>query len=53
MARSLVVKHEEETSTSPLLTGFLLFAVLWMVLAAVGAGVTADAPELATPEQAR
>jgi hypothetical protein len=35
MARSLQVKQEETTSTSPLLTGFLLIAVCWLALSAL------------------
>ena len=35
MARSLTVKHEENASTSPLLTGFLLIAAGWLVLTAM------------------
>lgn len=38
MARSLTVQHEENPSTSPLLTGFLLFAVAWLVLGTFLAG---------------
>ena len=49
MARSLTVKHEENASTSPLLTGFLLIAAAWLVLSALG-GVEADASETA-PER--
>jgi len=41
MARSLTIKPEEGASTSPLLTGFLLFAVAWLLLAAV-AGYAGD-----------
>ena len=35
MARSLTVKHEENASTSPLLTGFLLLAAGWLVMSAM------------------
>ena len=35
MARTLTVKQEEKPTTSPLLTGFLLLAVVWMVLTAL------------------
>lgn len=35
MARSLTVKHEENASTSPLLTGFLLIAAGWLLLSAM------------------
>ncbi len=47
MARSLTVKHEEQASTSPLLTGFLLISALWLLLSAAF-GVAADA-SLAAP----
>lgn len=42
MARSLTVKHEENVSTTPLLNGFLAFALLVMVLSAMSwdAGAT-------------
>lgn len=42
MARSLVVKHEETASTTPLLTGFLLFFAVWLL---AGAVATATTPE--------
>ena len=35
MARSLTVKHEENASTSPLLTGFLFIAAGWLLLSAM------------------
>lgn len=41
MARSLVVNHQEEPSTNPLLTGFLLLAVVWMLASAFTMDVTA------------
>ena len=43
MARSLTVQHEENVTTSPLLTGFLLFAVAWMLFGAV-VSANAEAP---------
>lgn len=43
MARSLTVQHEENVTTSPLLTGFLLFAVAWMIIGAVVAAKDAGA----------
>ena len=46
MARSLTVKHEETTGTSPLLNAFLLIALAWLI----GAAFTANASEnTATP----
>ncbi len=36
MARSLTVQHEEHVGTTPLLTGFLLFAALVVALTAFG-----------------
>jgi len=46
MARSLTIKHEEGNTTSPLLTGFLLFAAAWLLLTAVSgyAGDISGAP---------
>lgn len=46
MARSLTVQHEERATTSPLLTGFLLLAAAWLMLAAMfGADAySSDAP---------
>ena len=41
MARSLTIKHEENATTSPLLTGFLLFAMGWLLLTAM-AGYAGD-----------
>jgi hypothetical protein len=35
MARSLTIKHEETVSTTPLLNGFLAFAMLVMLLSAM------------------
>lgn len=35
MARSLVVKHDEKPSTSPLLNSFLVLALGWMLVGAV------------------
>ncbi len=46
MARSLTIQHEETPSTSPLLTGFLLFVVAWMMTAAVVRGAYEGGPEL-------
>lgn len=44
MARSLTVQHEENVTTSPLMWGFLAFAVLWMVAGSlVAASSVADA----------
>jgi hypothetical protein len=42
MARSLTVKHEENVSTTPLLTGFLALAAAIMILSAMSwdAGAT-------------
>lgn len=37
MARSLVIKHEEKPSTSPLLTAFLLLAFAWLAASAIAA----------------
>ncbi len=42
MARSLVVAKEETATTSPLLTGFLFFAVVWLLLGFLG-GALAEA----------
>lgn len=49
MARSLTIQHEERATTSPLLTGFLLLAAAWLLLAALfGADAySADAPTAA------
>ncbi len=46
MARSLTIKHEEKASTSPLMTGFLLFAMGWLLLTAIAghAGDLGGAP---------
>lgn len=50
MARSLVVNHTEEPSTSPLFTGFLFLAVAWMFLAQiVGATDPVAEAEAAVP----
>lgn len=43
VARSLTVQHEENVSTSPLFTGFLLFAVAWLLIGGVIAAQL-DAP---------
>jgi hypothetical protein len=55
MARSLTIKHEEQVTTSPLLTVFLLLAFGWLVVTAIAASTadagTAPAPDAATPEQ--
>jgi hypothetical protein len=40
VARSLVINHQEEPSTNPLFTGFLLFAAGWLLLA----GFVSEAP---------
>jgi hypothetical protein len=48
MARSLTVKHEEKTATSPLFTFFLLLAAGWMTLSALTASGTAEA-EMPSP----
>lgn len=53
MARSLTVEHEEHVTTSPLLTGFLIFAVFWLAIAGIVAGsaeADADAPVDAVTE---
>lgn len=42
MARSLVVTHEEGAATSPLLTGFLLFSVLFLLFAAWSTSASPD-----------
>jgi hypothetical protein len=42
LARSLTIKREENASTSPLFTGFLVIAVAWMLLSALFGG-SADA----------
>ena len=47
MARSLTIKHEEQVTTSPLLTLFLLLAFGWLVITSIAAS-TADAG--VTPE---
>lgn len=47
MARSLTVQQEENPSTSRLLDGFLLLAVVWMLLGAVASTFEgADAAEV-------
>jgi hypothetical protein len=52
MARSLTVKHEEKVSTSLLLNAFLLLAVLWLALSAVGGNASTDqGPQPATAEE--
>ena len=48
MARSLVVKHEENIGTSPLLNAFLVLALGWMIGGAVLASM-GDAPPVAAP----
>lgn len=52
MARSLVVNHQEEASTNPLLTGFLVIAVAWMFIAAIAGGTTATADVVPVPVSA-
>lgn len=42
MARSLTITRESKASTSPLMTGFLLLAVAWLLLSALF-GAPADA----------
>lgn len=52
MARSLTIQQEETPTTSPLLTGFLAFVILWMLLGtltAASAGST-GVEELPVPE---
>ncbi len=50
MARSLVVDHQEEPSTNPLLTGFLVLAVACLLASAVsGTGVAAQETTAPTP----
>ena len=49
MARSLTVKHEEQPSTSPLLTAFLLLAFGWMLIAAMVSG-TSEATTVGSSE---
>ena len=50
MARSLTVQHEENVTTSPLLTGFLVFAVAWMLFGAVvSANAESPVDTVATP----
>ena len=44
MARSLTVQPEENVSTSPLLTGFLIFAVACLLLAGVFGAAPSDPP---------
>lgn len=44
MARSLTIKHEETATTSPLMTGFLAFAMVWLLVTAV-AGYASDIGE--------
>jgi hypothetical protein len=39
MARTMTITQEETASTNPLLTGFLLFAVGWLLLAGLAAMV--------------
>ena len=52
MARSLTITQEETASTNPLLTGFLLFAVGWMLLGGLAA-MAVDAPVDEAPATAR
>ncbi len=49
MARSLVIKKEENASTSPLFTGFLLFAIVCLALSMFG---LASGDAQATPDAA-
>jgi hypothetical protein len=51
MARSLTIKHEETATTSPLLTGFLVFAMAWLLVTAVSgyASDIGDAPDADVP----
>lgn len=46
MARSLTIKHEESASTSPLLTGFLLIAVGWLLAAMLFGGQAEAFPQV-------
>lgn len=46
MARSLQIQPEENPSTSPLLTGFLVIAVGWLLLTALFSAPTVDAAEV-------
>ena len=54
MARSLTIKPEENPTTSPLLTGFLVLGVGWLVLTMIFGAATVDGvPEAqATPAAA-
>lgn len=47
MARSLTITKEENATTSPLLTGFLLLAVAWLLASALF-GAPADAAVVAS-----
>jgi hypothetical protein len=45
MARSLQIQHEERASTSPLLTGLLVFAVAWLLFGVfMGADAAVESP---------
>ncbi|NCG17613.1 MAG: hypothetical protein GWP91_01175 [Rhodobacterales bacterium] len=50
MARSLTIMREETATTSPLLTGFLVISVCWLLLSAMSgyATDTAAAPQNGT-----
>ena len=52
MARSLVVDHQEDPSTNPLLTVFLVIAVAWMLFAAIANGSTMTAETAPVPATA-
>jgi hypothetical protein len=44
MARSLTVNHQEKPGTNALFTGFLVFACVWLGLAAFAGFADASAP---------
>lgn len=51
MARSLVITKEEHATTSPLLTGFLVLAFLWLALSGLSTAAT-DPVEAPVPAEA-